>query len=145
MHKGQKSGWFELFFRISVELTGFTAFELRSTGMLEEYYNKVSAEENKKSLKLFIDEAGSIMAQYDGDKEKLRHVIQAGLVNSASCKDLTRQIILLWYTGIWPEGGVPKMVSTAAYIRGLIWRAADTHPAGALQPGYGSWAERPLE
>jgi hypothetical protein len=46
----------------------------------------------------------------------------------------------MWYNGNWGQ----NVVSGQAYIQGLIWDAAEAHPPGAKQPGYGSWAIPPL-
>ena len=35
-------------------------------------------------------------------------------------------------------------IDAPSYVQGLMWEAAETHPPGAKQPGYGSWAEPPI-
>ncbi len=69
---------------------------------------------------------------------------------------LARNIISLWYLGIWNElpwywwlqHGIgatneTRVVSSEAYKEGLLWRAMGAHPPGAKQPGYGSWSLPP--
>ena len=59
----------------------------------------------------------------------------------------------VWYSGQWQPALVveeskslqtARNISPEAYIQGLVWAAANTHPPGAKQPGYGSWALPPL-
>lgn len=69
---------------------------------------------------------------------------------------VARNVILLWYTGNWnelPQGwrdaygvsvaDVSAVVSAEAYQEGLMWVAGGTHPQGAKEPGFGTWAEPP--
>src|SRR5580704_2948799 len=140
----KRPDWSDLFLRLSVELTGFTAFELHSTGMFALYYQTVNLEKDSENLDAFVGEIKKIFKSHSNNEAQLQEQIGAELISGTGFKGLAKQIILLWYTGIWPVDGVPKMISSASYISGLIWRAAETHPAGALQPGYGSWSEPPL-
>ena len=136
--------WKNIFLTISVLLTGFTEFELQTTGMLDTYYETVSANSDPKSVDSFASEVSKILRDFGPFEVAMNEQIEARLIKQAPFDDLARQIMLLWYTGIWTTAGVPAMVNTSAYFQGLIWQAANTHPAGALQPGYGSWAELPL-
>ena len=43
------------------------------------------------------------------------------------------------------RGYVTRIISAEAYMEGLLWRAAGTHPQGAKQPGYGSWSFPPVQ
>ncbi len=137
--------WQNIFLTLSVHLTGFTEFELLTTGMLDAYYATVNAKSDSISLKNFIREVQEILRDFGPFEVAMAEQIEVRLVKQAPFNDLARRIILLWYTGIWTTEGVPAMVNASAYMQGLIWQAAETHPAGALQPGYGSWAELPLK
>ena len=69
---------------------------------------------------------------------------------------VARNVIKLWYVGIWYElpsawveaygagpADVDTMVSGAAYAEGLLWVAIGANPPGAKAPGYGSWTGPP--
>ena len=55
---------------------------------------------------------------------------------------------MLWYTGSlfnMALSGQPNYIINAeSYKQGLMWNAGHTHPPGAKQPGYGSWANPPI-
>ena len=78
--------------------------------------------------------------------------------------DVARTLIQLWYNGTWSplsvgwytanaaripnppdlaNLGSTYVVSAQSYIESLVWTAANTHPMGAKQPGFGTWAEPP--
>jgi hypothetical protein len=69
---------------------------------------------------------------------------------------MARNIIKMWYTGNWAQlpqawrnqhgagaRDVDHVISSQAYQEGLVWRAIGTHPQGAKQPGFGTWALPP--
>ena len=52
---------------------------------------------------------------------------------------LAKNIITMWYMGNWMN----TVINPQSYVQGLIWGVAETHPPGAKQPGYASWASAP--
>lgn len=55
-------------------------------------------------------------------------------------------VMRLWYLGYWyPTDGSPgeSVVSDQAYIRGLAWRAMQSHAMGFSTLSYGYWASSP--
>lgn len=132
------------FIRISVELTGFSEIELLATGMPGDYYMLVVDNTDADDLKAFFDEVKKILdiGQYDpGDANKL---IKENLIPDSKYGGLAKKIILMWYSGLKPTGSNSEIAGDAAYIHSFMWKAAKTHPAGAMQPGYGSWKEKPI-
>lgn len=127
----------ELFIRISALLTGFNETELKATGMSESYYNTILQYTDKESIEYFFKDLETIfrLKNIDIEAEITKHFMPESSYNG-----LAKKIIILWYTGNWGE----NVVSSASYIQGLMWNAAHTHPPGAKQPGYGSWANLPL-
>jgi len=135
------------FLRLSVILTGFDESELQGTGMLEAYYDELL-------LIIGSREAGSLFGALlrvdDGDEDSFRSVI----LEDARYGPVARNVLTMWYLGTWAQ--LPRawresygataydtdhVVSAAAYREGLVWPAAGTHPMGAKQQGYGSWAK----
>lgn len=130
----------ELFLAISSALTGFSITELEATGMAETYYQTVLANVAPQNIKLFLEKAFEILNDKHLTQQAVEEAIATHLMPDICYGGLAKNIIMLWYTGDW--AGVT--VSAATYIQGLMWPAAHTHPAGAKQPGFGSWANKPL-
>jgi hypothetical protein len=86
----------------------------------------------------------------------LQEAVRARILDAPWLGPLARNTITLWYTAQWAqlpaawryahgavEADVDHVVSAQAYQEGLMWKAAGTHPMGARQPGYGTWALPP--
>jgi hypothetical protein len=135
------------FLRLSVTITGFDDYELLGTGMLEAYYDELL-------LIIGAREAGSLFGAFqrveEGDDQAFRKVI----LDDARYGPVARNVLRMWYLGAWTQlprewrnsygatsYDVDHVVSAAAYRASLVWPTAGTHPMGAKQQGYGSWAE----
>ena len=148
-----------LFLDISVYLTGFSKIELQGTGMLEIYFNTINANTNPDVVRGFYDEVSKILA-LDNEKAILKR-IEAELMPLSKFQGLGQLTILMWYMGTWAtwtddtsktEEDENKyslqnsvVISANSYVQGLVWDAAETHPPGAKQPGFDSWAHPPIE
>jgi hypothetical protein len=129
--------------------------------MLETYYCVLMKEQDQDRIRTFLEKARQVLASSNVEAE-----IKAAFIDlpdtatrpqtpyeQMQYEGLAQRIILLWYTGIWTtmnwkdkmtQDARTAMVSAEAYKEGLIWVAAETHPAGAKQPGFGSWSSEPL-
>ena len=128
----------KLFLEVSALLTGFSKTELKATGMLETYYNTIQKNTDKQDIDYFFLDVHVLLN--DKSKKNIEATLASQFMAESAYNGLAKNIIILWYTGNWGN----DVVSSASYIQGLMWNAAHTHPPGAKQPGYGSWAERPL-
>lgn len=142
---------YHTFLKISVHLTGFGQNELLATGMHETYYYTIMKETDQDNVRSFFIKAQEILDKNSNNESQLKKDIKEILIPSTAFMDLAKRIILLWYTGIWTtknavvgKNGRMFMVSAEAYQQSLIWVAAETHPAGAKQTGFDSWAYPPL-
>ncbi|MGA8027534.1 MAG: hypothetical protein WB992_10325, partial [Bryobacteraceae bacterium] len=148
-----------VFLSLSYLLTGFDEVELQGTGMLETYYCVLMKEDDQEGVRGFLKKAREILNSANPHQEIKKTLIEPPVAANASRFDqmpyqgLAQRIILLWYTGIWTtmnwsdkksQQERTAMVSAEAYKEGLIWAAAETHPAGAKQPGYNSWSQPPV-
>ena len=131
--------YYRRFIAISVFLTGFDSAELRGTGMGQTYFEVILLNSDPDDVRDFFEAVQPILAPGQS-KHRIEQAIAADLMPVDSYRALARSIVVLWYTGNW--AGTP--VSSEAYKQGLMWAAAETHPAGAKQPGYGSWASAPI-
>jgi len=129
-----------LFLQISVWLTGFDEAELQGTGMLETYYETVISKNTASDVRYFFDEVAKILAAGKNHEAQIEKSIASNLMPISAYSNLAQNIITMWYTGNWGSG----VISGQAYVQGLVWDAAETHPPGAKQPGYGSWSMPPL-
>lgn len=130
----------DTFLAISVHLTGYNEMELLGTGMLEPYFNVVMNKNSVNVVEAFLAASADILQRNKGDLKKINAEIASQLMPDACYEGLAQNIITMWYMGNWMN----EMVSSQAYIQGLIWNAAETHPPGAKQPGYGSWHNPPI-
>lgn len=137
-----------LFLAISARLTGFEVVELEGTGMTQTYFDTLSKKTAAAVLDLFFEEAATILALQD--EQAIDAAIRSRLMPDSSYQATAKVIILMWYTGMWYTGigtssGVAStQIDGPSYVQGLMWEAAEAHPPGAKQPGYGSWAEPPI-
>jgi hypothetical protein len=153
-----------VFRAISSLLTGFSETDLEGTGMLDEYYRVLMKEEDHEGVRAFLIKAEEIVKLGPGAQAKA--AIQQAFIDlpetasqpnppfdEMSYQGLAQRIILLWYTGNWTtmnwkdtrsQQDRTAIVSARAYQEGLIWVTAETHPAGAKQPGFGSWSKPPV-
>jgi len=127
----------ELFLKISVALTGFNEAELEGTGMVDTYYQTILENNTTDVITYFFRAVETIFEDSNGDEEK---AIETVLMPATAFNGLAQNIINMWYLGNWGQ----NVVSGKAYTQGLVWDAAETHPPGAKQPGYGTWSMPPL-
>lgn len=128
------------FLTISTYLTGYNEVELLGTGMLETYFNVFLEKFSPETLDYFFAEVDEILLESAGDEDKINAAIAARLIPDSAYDGIAKNIILVWYTGNWGS----DVISTQSYQQGLMWDAAEAHPPGAKQPGYGSWANLPI-
>jgi hypothetical protein len=141
------------FLRISACLTGFEVVELQGTGLSEKYLSVVTQATPADTLVQFFAEAERILQAGEGNPAAIEPMIAANLFPQSCFGGLAQNIVFMWYSGQWqPTVDAPNVdletvrnISPDAYVQGLVWIAAETHPPGAKQPGYGSWAKPPLQ
>jgi hypothetical protein len=141
------------FLIFSAEVTAFSVFELRGTGMAEAYFNAVVGVVGESILAELLGAYAYLEGTPESEREsRMRQVI----FGHEKLGPIARNLIKLWYIGIWEElphawteaygaieNNVPFMVSAAAYTEGLLWPAIGANPPGAKAPGYASWALPP--
>jgi hypothetical protein len=129
------------FLEISVLLTGFNHIELEATGMTDTYLETVVARTHPSTLGFFFKKVEALL---NLPPQEQSPAITAQLIPDSAYNGLAKRIILMWYEGQWTVGDNTEVISSQSYIEGLMWPAAKTHPSGAKQAGFGSWAKRPL-
>jgi hypothetical protein len=140
----------EGFKNLSVDLTGFSEFELFGTGNMQVFYDLLKARIGKDCLTNLLD-AHSSMARNDL-KKNTRHSIMA----DQCFGPIARNLVYLWFLGTWrtmPVSWTEKygaglenhqiIPSSSAYTSGLLWPTISGNPPGAKPFGYAMWANPP--
>lgn len=141
---------------LSAALTGYDAAELWGTGMVRTYYATLSSIVGESLTARLLSAWAAARHNAAGDPGVLEAGILNGILADPALGPLARNLITLWYMGQWNQlpadwrnqyGANARdetfIVSPDAYVQGLVWDAIHSHPQGAKQPGYGSWALPP--
>ncbi len=143
----------ESFLSLSASLTGFDRVDLLGTGLAQEYFQQVVSAVGETISQELWTIAQNLPARTTNELET---AIRQDLLSSPKFGPIARNIIQLWYSGLW--NGLPQawrnqygvnpldathFTSTAAFQQGLIWKTMSSHPDAAKQPGFGSWSLKP--
>ncbi len=141
----------QAFVRLSSALTGYSPLQLGATAVASTYQNLLKAI-------LPPDVFGLLMSKAEALPDDLRDAEREveGLLGDPMLGPVLRNIILVWYTGIWnalPEDwreafgasapDTTHVVSSGTYQGGLQWLAAGGHASGANHQGFGAWSLAP--
>lgn len=146
----------EAFLAFSAEVTAFTAFQLRGTGMADTYLDTVVRVVGADIVDDLL-RAHALAPHAVGDDRASRDAhLRLTIFGDARLGPVARNILKLWYLGIWYElprawieahgagtANVKFMASAQAYTEGLLWPAIGANPPGAKAPGYASWVGPP--
>jgi Membrane bound FAD containing D-sorbitol dehydrogenase len=136
----------EGFLDLSSYLTGFSKIDLLGTGMLDVYFNKFVAAVGITGSKSFWQQANAILGESQGKEAQAADLIRQRLMGDPDSAALAKKIIIMWYTGSWPDDQMNStVISAEAYMQSLMWTVFQAHVPGARQPGYGSWSLSPDE
>jgi hypothetical protein len=141
------------FLEVSECLTGFSRVELLATGMARDYESALRKVYGDDVVKQLIREVRAVIKKAGGDEAKLEKLMLARVFNDdtvlcAPAKNLAQ----MWYLGTYLDYTDPTpivifkpttVVSAEAYQQSLVLRDNGSHPSGAKQPGFGSWALGP--
>jgi hypothetical protein len=144
------------FIAFSSDVTAFSNFDLRGTGLAEVYLATVRDIVGGTTLSELLVEYGAARADSRSDEAELERSLRKFVFSHDKLGPIARNIIKLWYVGIWYElprewteafgaleHNVTFGISAVAYAEGLLWSAIGANPPGAKAPGYGSWARAP--
>ena len=146
----------EQFVRLSVILTGFDEAELHGTGMMSTYYAAIPNIIGEAMFGRLLSRWANIYVRGAGDETLLEELVTSELLEDETLGPVARNLAALWYLGMWNQlpgewrnvhgaraGDTTYILSPQSYRAGLVWKAIYSHPPGAKQPGYGSWALPP--
>jgi len=141
------------FIQFSADVTGFSAFEVRGTGLGESFVSTIEGIIGVALLDELLDRFAGLAGEEPDERTR---ALRRDFFGDEKFGPIARNIVKLWYIGIWYElprewmetfGTLERndtfTVSAAAYTESLLWQAIDGNPPGAKGPGYGSWAGPP--
>jgi hypothetical protein len=124
--------------------------DLYGTGQADAYFQAVVKVIGEELLAELISVYLNIQPNPDYSRQEL---LQRELFGHEKLGPIARNIIKLWYFGIWTQlpyawsqsygvlvNDVTFVINTSSYAEGLLWRAIKANPPGAKAPGFGSWA-----
>lgn len=139
------------FVQLSAALTGFSQVDLLGTGMAVAHLRTLEV-----ILPTGIMDDLFMAGEGVASGTEPEGVAGPRLLDDPKLGPVVRNLILLWYCGVWtalPDAwraahgasplDVTHVVSAEAYRAGLQWVAAGAHAAGAAQQGFGAWALPP--
>lgn len=131
--------YFDVFMSISEALTGFSVNELQATGLAETYYTYILGNLQVATFVEFLTVSKNVF-ENSFSEDQLRNAIASEIMADPGMNDIASKLITIWYLGTW-EGAY---VNDLSYKEGLVWNVMHAHPPGAKQPGYKSWAVKPV-
>lgn len=148
----------ERFLQLSEVLTGYDRAELWGTGMVSTYLGTLQSIVGQPMTGALLTRWAEIELRGRGDPPFIDQLLQDELLSDDTLGPLARNLAVLWYTGEWMQLPVDwreahganaldetHVISAESYVQGLVWDAIHSHPQGAKQPGYGSWALPPKD
>jgi hypothetical protein len=141
------------FLETSECLTGFSRVELLAAGMAGAYEAELRKVYGGDVVAQLLGEVRAVIREAGGDPARLEALMLARVFDDdtvlcAPAKNLAQ----MWYLGTLIDytDQTPvvvfkrtTVVSAEAYQQSLVLRDNGSHPAGAKQPGFGSWALGP--
>lgn len=144
------------FLQLSEALTGFDDAELNGTGMVESYLGALMSIVGEDMTARLLQTWADLVEEAEEKPERVEALLVHLMASDATLGPLVRNLAFLWYTGQWNQMPADwrdahgasaldqtSILSPESYTEGLVWKAIFTHPQGAKQPGYGSWALPP--
>lgn len=134
------------FLALSAELTGFDRFDLEATGCVEEYLEVWRRNVPPEVHETLGRTWAKIEAEAGGDAQQTEARVRNEIFVPANLAGPAKSLVQMWLLGVWvnPQNSYDATtISANAYRQGLVWAVAGTHPQGAKQPGFGTWADPP--
>lgn len=144
------------FLDLSQDLTGFSPFQLRGTGLVETYMGHLRDRAGEGVLADLLSRHADARAASGYDPTALNREIRVTILSDSRLGPVARNLLKLWYVGVWhalpaewhdAHGGAADDVdcvpTPSAYTEGLLWPAIGANPSGVKPRGYAMWARPP--
>ena len=136
----------ESFLDISAWLTGYDQTRLQATGLTQTYLDTLTKNTDSQILSEFNQQAIKILALAQTDHAQALEQTSSTLMHSSNYQACAQKIILMWYLGQWFDdpAGFGEQINAQSYVQSLVYPTFEGHPPGAKQPGFASWAQKPI-
>lgn len=148
---------FEQFISLSAALTGYPASTLLPVPDTQKVGEALYAELSLASNNIpaaQLDELTGVWNSISATPPpQLEAAVQQKIIENLAITRLAQNIIYLWYFGIWYDltknpnsfasPNIDHVVSSTAYINGLVWGEMGAHPMGYSVGEFGYWANVP--
>ena len=143
------------------EVTGYSAFDLEGTGLVDDHHQLVQAVLGPE-LTEALGERLRVALAYPAGSEGRRLAIAELRASGSPFGPVVTALMSLWYLGTWnqlsdawyaavgrpvpgaADPGRTHVPSALAYIEQLSYRTALAHTPGAKATGFGSWSKPPI-
>ncbi len=114
----------ERFTAFSAAVTGFTAFDVRGTGLAESYLSTVTEILGDELVDELLAAWDRSEAAAQGDAAKLENVLRREIFSDEKLGPIARNMVKLWYVGIWYElpprvDGLVRGARAQRHVHGL--------------------------
>ncbi|MES2655840.1 MAG: sugar dehydrogenase complex small subunit [Bacteroidota bacterium] len=133
----------ENFINLSAVLTGYKAIELKPKNDTQQVAQKYFDTLTKNTPVDVLNDLYNTFLNIKGD---ITDGVLEQILQDATLGQLARNIIQMWYTGIWYglyPGQMDYVISSTAYTNGLVWKEMGAHPMGFSEGNFGYWADAP--
>ena len=93
----------ERFTAFSAAVTGFTAFDVRGTGLTESFLSTITEILGDQLVEELLGAWDRAEAGAQGDAAKLENVLRREMFSDEKLGPIARNVVKLWYVGIWYE------------------------------------------
>jgi hypothetical protein len=149
------------FLLICSEITGYSALELESTGLIDTYHQLLSEILGPKLIEEFAQSIDEVLVTHPNTPDR-QAAVDRVLRPPSRFWPVISALVSLWYLGTWnqlpdswyaavglalpgeSDAGRTHVPSKLGYIEQLSYRTADAHPPGAKPTGFGSWGSKPV-
>jgi len=133
----QEEGKIQLFISLSQVLTGQK--DLSET-VGREYLSRISTQFDEQLVNKVLSNFQSIIES----GEDIVTLVKAEIIGNQEQGKLSREIIMLWYTGQFVgDNGNTDSGTASHYFEALMWKIIQAHPPGRAGGVYGYWAVAP--
>jgi hypothetical protein len=149
------------FLLICSEITGYSGFELESTGLVDTYYQLLPRILGPQFTEEFAKSIDDVLVTGPDTPER-QAAVNRVLGPPSPFWPVISALVSLWYLGTWKQlpdswygavglalpgqsdAGRTHVPSQLGYIEQLSYKTANAHPPGAKPTGFGSWGWKPV-
>lgn len=136
----------DTFVKLSSILTGYPETTLKpgadTQKLSEQYFETLNKELTSETLEV-------LNSTFLGISSPTEASVKAKIVDDTTLGRIAKNIIKMWYLGIWYDLNSPEdsgegyVISSIAYKNGMVWSTMYAHPMGYSEENFGYWNTPP--